>query len=188
LASETCTAIYTTTQADVDAGSISNIGTASGTFQTGPAVTATSSLTIPAIDTPSLSLAKSASVTSYSASGTPITYSFLVTNTGNVTLTAVSVADPHVGLSAIVCPSASLAPAATETCTATYTTTQADVTAGSITNTASASGKSPSGGSVASNPSSVTIHTATVNVTVASSTSGPTISVDGGVSYTGTQR
>jgi uncharacterized repeat protein (TIGR01451 family) len=187
LASETCTAIYTTTQADVDAGSISNIGTASGTFQTGPAVTATSSLTIPAIDTPSLSLAKSASVTSYSASGTPITYSFLVTNTGNVTLTAVSVADPHVGLSAIVCPSASLAPAATETCTATYTTTQADVTAGSITNTASASGKSPSGGSVASNPSSVTIHTATVNVTVASSTSGPTISVDGGVSYTGTQ-
>jgi hypothetical protein len=130
---------------------------------------------------------KSASVTSYSASGSPITYSFLVTNTGNVTLTAVSVTDPHVGLSAISCLSTSLAPGAAETCTATYTVTPADISTGSITNTASASGKSPSGGSVASNSSSVTIHTATVNVTVATSTSGPTISVDGGVSYTGSQ-
>jgi uncharacterized repeat protein (TIGR01451 family) len=185
-ASQTCTATYTTTQADLDAGSISNIGTASGTPPTGPAVTATSSLTIPAIDTPAMSLVKSASVTSYSAPGTPITYSYKVTNTGNVNLTAVSVTDPHVGLSAISCTSASLAPAATETCTATYTTTQADITAGSITNTASASGKAPSGVSVASNPSSVTIPAATVSVTVATSTSGPTISVDGG-SYTGTQ-
>jgi hypothetical protein len=130
---------------------------------------------------------KSASVTSYSAPGTPITYSYLVTNTGNVNLTAVSVTDPHVGLSAISCLSASVAPGASETCTATYTTTQADLTAGSITNTASASGKAPFGVSVASNPSSVTIPAATVSVTVATSTSGPTISVDGGVSYTGTQ-
>jgi uncharacterized repeat protein (TIGR01451 family) len=184
---ETCTATYTTTQADVDAGSITNTGTASGTFQAGPAVTATSSLTITATDTPSLSLVKSASVTSYSAPGIPITYSYLVTNTGNVDLTAVSVTDPHVGLSAISCLSASLAPGASETCTATYTTMQADVTAGSITNTASASGKSPSGGSVASNISTVTIHAGTVSVTVATGTSGPTISVDGGVSYTGSQ-
>jgi uncharacterized repeat protein (TIGR01451 family) len=186
-ASETCTASYATTQADVDAGSISNIGTASGTPQTGPAVTATSSLTIPAIVTPALSLVKTASVTSYSAPGTPITYSYLVTNTGNVDLTAVSVTDPHVGLSAISCPAPSLAPGASETCTAAYTTTQADITAGSITNTASASAKSPAGVSVASNSSSVTIPAATVSVTVATSTSGPTISVDGGVSYTGTQ-
>ena len=186
-ASETCTASYTTTQADLDAGSISNIGTASGTPPTGPAVTATSSLTLPAIANPSLSLAKSASVTSYSASGTPITYSYLVTNTGNLDLSAISVTDPHVGLSAISCPSPSLAPGAAETCTASYTTTQADVTAGSITNTASASGKAPSGVSIVSPRSTVTIHTATVSVTVATSTSGPTISVDGGVSYTGSQ-
>ena len=179
-ASETCTATYTTTQADVDAGLIINTGTASGTFQTGPAVTATSTLTIPAIDTPALTLVKSASVGIYTASGTPITYFFLITNSGNVTLTALSITDPHVGLSAISCPYSFLAPGIAEGCTATYTTTPADITAGSITNTASASGKAPSGVSVASLPSSITIHTGTVTVTVGTSTSGPTISVDGG--------
>ena len=186
-ASETCTATYTTTQADVDAGLIINTGTASGTFQTGPAVTATSTLTIPAIDTPALTLVKSAGVTIYAASGTPITYFFFITNSGNVTLTALSITDPHVGLSAISCPYSFLAPGISEICTATYTTTPADITAGSITNTASASGKGPSGGSVASLPSSITIHTGTVTVTVSTSTSGPTISVDGGLSFTGTQ-
>ena len=36
---ETCTATYTTTQADVDAGGITNTGTATGTPPTGPTVT-----------------------------------------------------------------------------------------------------------------------------------------------------
>ena len=80
---------------------------------------------------PGVSLVKSASVTSYSASGTPITYSYLVKNTGNIDLT-ISVTDPHVGLSAISCPSSTLAAGVSETCTATYTTTQDDVDAGSI--------------------------------------------------------
>jgi uncharacterized repeat protein (TIGR01451 family) len=111
-ASQTCTAAYTTTQADVDSGSISNTGTASGTPPTGPAVTATSSLTIPASDSPALSVVKTASVVNYLAPGTAITYSYKITNTGNVDLTSVSVTDPQAGLSAISCPSASLAPAA----------------------------------------------------------------------------
>ena len=65
-----------------------------------------------------------------------ITYSYRVTNTGNVTLTSVGVTDPMPGLSAINCNGVtSLAPGASVTCTATYTTTQADVDAGSITNT-----------------------------------------------------
>ena len=38
-ASETCTATYTTTQADVDSGRITNTGTATGTPPTGPNVT-----------------------------------------------------------------------------------------------------------------------------------------------------
>ena len=142
---ETCTATYTTTQADVDAGSISNTGTASGTPPTGPAITATSSLTISASDTPALTLKKSASTTSYSVPGTLITYSYLVTNTGNVNLTAVSVTDPQPGLSAVNCPIGTLAPAAFETCTATYSTTQADLDAGSISNTGTASGTPPTG-------------------------------------------
>ena len=64
----------------------------------------------------------------------------MVTNTGNVTLTAVGVTDPLPGLSAVTCPVATLAPAASTTCTATYTVTQADLDAGSIVNTATAIG------------------------------------------------
>ena len=57
-----------------------------------------------------------------------------MTNTGNVTLNPVVVTDPMPGLSAITCPVISLilAPTLGETCTATYTTTQADVDAGTI--------------------------------------------------------
>src|SRR5580692_11397813 len=88
-----------------------------------------------------VSLVKSASVTSYTDSGTPVIYSYLVKNTGNIDLN-VSVTDPHVGLSAISCPSSTLAAGVSETCTATYTTTPADVDAGSISNTGTATGTS----------------------------------------------
>ncbi len=74
-----------------------------------------------------------------------VTYSFVVTNTGNVTLTDVMVTDPMPGLSAVTCPSTTLAPAASMTCTATYTTTPADVAGGSITNVATVSGVGPNG-------------------------------------------
>jgi uncharacterized repeat protein (TIGR01451 family) len=151
---ETCTATYTTTQADVDRGSIRNTGTATGTPPSGAPVTAESSLTVPAVQSPGITLAKSASVASFSAAGTKITYSYRVTNTGNVTLTSVKVTDPMSGLSAITCPATTLAPGATETCTASYATTQADVDKGSIHNTGTATGTLP-GGTTVSNSSTV---------------------------------
>ena len=46
---------------------------------------------------PAISLTKSASITSFAAAGTPVTYSYLVTNTGNVTLNPVTVTDPMTG-------------------------------------------------------------------------------------------
>ena len=146
-ASETCTATYTTTQNDVDAGSINNLGTATGTPVSGPKVTATSAVTIPALDTAAISLAKSASANSVSQAGTLVTYSYLVTNNGNVTLSGVGVSDPMSGLSAITCPVGgdTLSPGASETCTATYTVTQADLDAGSVTNTGTAIGTPPTG-------------------------------------------
>ena len=143
--SETCTATYTTTQADVDRGSLENTGTATGTPPSGPDVTAQSSVCIPACQHPAITLKKSASISSYSAAGTPITYSYKVTNTGNVTLDPVTVTDPMPGLSAISCPASSLGPRVSETCTATYTTTQADVDRGSLENTGTATGTPPSG-------------------------------------------
>jgi uncharacterized repeat protein (TIGR01451 family) len=160
--SETCTATYTTTQADVDAGSISNTATATGKAPCGQMVWATSSAKVYADHHPAISLTKSATVVGssdgrYSAPGQTIDYSYLVTNTGNVTLDPVTLADPLPALRGLSCPDTSLAPGGSETCTATYTTTQADVDAGSITNTATATGTPPCGPKVTAT-SSVTVY------------------------------
>jgi len=105
---------------------------------------------------PAISVVKSASITSFSAPGTIVNYSYKVTNTGNVTLTQVSVSDPMTGLSAVSCPVTTLAPGTSETCSATYTTTQADVSAGSIKNTCTATG-APATGANATATSTLTI-------------------------------
>jgi len=135
----TCTASYSTTQADLDAGSISNTATASALELSGATVTSDSSTaTVTATQAPHLTLVKSASPTSVAAKDDVVSYSFHVTNDGNVTLNGIAIDDPM--LSSVNCPTADLAPSDDEICTASYTVTQADVDAGSITNTATAAG------------------------------------------------
>ena len=80
--------------------------------------------------------------------GELISYSFLVKNIGNVTLSNISVTDPNV--SSISCPVVgnpipTLAVGASQTCTGSYAITQADIDAGQKLNTAIASGKGPQG-------------------------------------------
>ncbi len=160
-ASENCTATYVTTQANVDAGQVTNTATAHGLppGSSTPVVSAPSTATVPAVQTPSITVVKSATPTSFSAAGQTITYHFAVTNTGNVTLTAIAVTDTDLpGLSPITCPQPSLAPGVSENCTATYVTTQADVDAGKVTNTATAHGLPPGQTTpVVSPPSTATI-------------------------------
>ena len=76
--------------------------------------------------------------------GDRIPYSFAVTNTGAITLRNVAVADDRVA-GTVTCPVTTLAPGASTTCTATYTITQADIDAGSVVNTATVSGTTPTG-------------------------------------------
>ena len=161
-ATTTCTATYTVTQADVNTGTVTNTATATGTPPTGPAVTsppATAVVTIPA--GPALTVVKSVDPASAGTAGDVVTYSFVVTNTGNVNLTAVSVTDTTftgTGTPPVIsCPVTTLAPGATTTCTATYTVTQADVNAGEVTNTATATGTPPTGPPVTSPPSTVVL-------------------------------
>ncbi len=158
-ASETCTATYTITAADLDAGSVTNHATAHGDPPTGPPVISPpSSATITAIQTPAITVVKSASPRTFAVAGEIIHYRFDVTNSGNVTLSHVKVHDTGLpGLSAITCPHHTLAAGASQTCTASYLTTAADVDAGSVTNRATASGKPPAGPPVKSAPSSATI-------------------------------
>jgi uncharacterized repeat protein (TIGR01451 family) len=135
------TASYAVSQADMDNGSIGDSATASGTAPSGAAVSATATASVIATQSPQVSLTKSADPTTYSGPDTQITYSYAVTNTGNVTLSGLSAIDCGSGSNVI----ASLAPAATVICTATYTTTQADVNAGSISNTGTVEASPPSG-------------------------------------------
>jgi uncharacterized repeat protein (TIGR01451 family) len=102
-------------------------------------------------------MTKSASTMMFTGPGTVVTYSYKVTNTGNVTLTNVKLTDPMPGLSAVTCPTTTLAPTASMTCTATYTTTQADMARGSVKNVATATGVDPAGAAKTSDPSTVTI-------------------------------
>ncbi len=135
-ASITCTASYTITQADLDNGSVTNVASASNGTVTSP----TDSETVTAAVGPALSIVKSASPpTRTSAVGQVVSYSFVVRNSGNVTLAGpFTVADDKTTNEA--CPAtASLAPGASITCTASYTITQADLDNGSVTNVASAS-------------------------------------------------
>jgi uncharacterized repeat protein (TIGR01451 family)/gliding motility-associated-like protein len=150
---ETFTATYTITQADVNAGRVSNTATANsdegvtdvsdgdgpttdGNGDTDPTNDPT---VVPLTQNPQIDLVKTASVGGTGAVNDVITYTFTVTNTGDITLNNVEVTDGLIGLSAITPASvASMAPGAVETFTATYTITQADVNAGRVSNTATA--------------------------------------------------
>ncbi|MHB8273777.1 MAG: DUF7507 domain-containing protein [Dermatophilaceae bacterium] len=113
-------------------------------------------------DTPAISLVKDATLhdtnatantTGKADAGETISYSFKVTNTGNVALTGVAVVDPKLDSvpgSAVTCAPTALPPGGTVTCTAAaYIVRASDVAAGKpIVNVATASGQPPTGSRV----------------------------------------
>ncbi len=169
------TAIYTATyvlvQADIDAGGVSNVATVSGRPPLGAPVTDVTDngvdgdgnsvddpvvLDVPA--QPAISLLKrlhADSMLSFAAVGDVIDYEFEVTNTGNITVTdAISIADPLItdagGI--ITCEAPPLAPGENLLCAGSYVITQADIDAGQLDNTATASA-----GDVTSDPSDLSV-------------------------------
>jgi uncharacterized repeat protein (TIGR01451 family) len=154
--SETCTDTYKVTRADVNAGKVTNTASTTGSPPRGPAVTSPrSSITVIIPASPALVIKKSASPGSFDAVGDLIFYSYLVSNTGNVTLTGIKVNDQLPGLLPIHCPSATLSPGQDVNCTAIYVTTKADLQAGFVSNTATVTGDPPTGSPVLSGPSTV---------------------------------
>jgi hypothetical protein len=114
------------------------------------------------VPNPELTLDKTANVTTYDEVGDVISYSYLVRNTGNVSLAGpVSIDDNK---ATVTCPNvntvgnndANLDPGESITCTASYTIIQADLTAGSVTNTATASAADED--ETTSNPDTVTVN------------------------------
>ncbi|WP_207533892.1 DUF7507 domain-containing protein [Desertivirga arenae] len=162
-ATSVITTTYTITQADIDAGKISNVAVATGTPPVGPPVVqpSDSDLSTPATEptditidpTPSISVTKEITGKGPYILGSSINYLIKVTNTGNVTLTNVTVTDPNAAISSpgVI---ASLAPGATSTAiTAAHIVTQADIDARKVSNIAYATGTPPTGPSLAPVPS-----------------------------------
>ncbi|PRP68220.1 beta strand repeat-containing protein [Nonlabens agnitus] len=170
----TFTGSYRVTQADINSGRFSNQATATGTTPQNTQVTDLSDdnsnlqndptiTTVPSA--PSIAIIKTGTFTD-SGSGTAannndgraqvgevITYSFTVTNTGNQTLTNVTVTDPLLdGANGTLTggPIASLAPGAIDTTTfsGSYTIQQSDIDAQSVSNQATATGTTPDGDDV----------------------------------------
>jgi uncharacterized repeat protein (TIGR01451 family) len=175
-----CTASYTTTAANVTAGTFTNTGHVAGTAPDGSSQTDKNTATISLIG-PALTLTKSALPTTYTDAGQTITYTLTATNSGNVDLKDVSITDTDLGvaISPDPCTVATLAVGDKLTCSATYSTIQADVTAGSFTNTANASGTdSVLNTTVHAVPATATVNLAQLSLT---KTASPTTYDDAGV-------
>ena len=134
--SETCTGTLTITAAEVSAGSFTSSAVLTGTID-GTNEAVTSLLTV---DT-ALTLTESADPSSYSAPGTTITYTYVVTDTGVGNVSAVDVTDPLTDPGS--CTGTATTPGASETCTGTYKVTQADVNNGRIVDAASVTATGP---------------------------------------------
>lgn len=164
--SVTAVASYALTAGDIDAGGISNTATATGSSAGGEDVSATSTWdqSLPAVG--GLTLTKEAALDTSETvfARDEVRYTFVASNTGNVTLHDVEIDDPMPGLSVLeyVWPDPTapgvLAVGESVTAAAFYELTQADVDDGTLSNSATASALDVDGAEVtAAADASVTI-------------------------------
>src|SRR5690606_31610304 len=147
--STTCTGSHTVTAAEVAAGYVHDSATATGQPPTPPGGT-----TPPTVDSapregdtataqsPSLSISQSVTSTGPYTTGDAIAYVFVVANTGDVTLVDIAVVDAQLDDEA-VCAASTLEPGESTTCTGSHTVTAAEVAAGYVHDSATATGPPP---------------------------------------------
>lgn len=154
-ASKTLTATQAVTQADIDAGNITNTAVADATPVRGekPANLPKSTVTDPVTGTSAFTAVKTSDTT---IGGIPtktndeVEFVFTVTNTGTTTLTNVLLSDPLLGITneAVTLPGGVLLPGDNVIIRKTYAVTQADVDAKKVTNFATISVSPPTGQTV----------------------------------------
>ncbi len=154
------TVVYQLTQDDIDDGNVTNTATANATGPSGP-VSDDSHPTdpnldgptiVPLIADPQIALVKTHNIAPAASmqAGSPVTYTFTVTNPGNVTLDSVAISDAPLGIGVPINLVASAAtsdsklqPGEAWTYTANYTVSQSNMDAGEVENQASVSSLSP---------------------------------------------
>ncbi|MBK7317442.1 LysM domain-containing protein [Candidatus Villigracilis affinis] len=165
-----CTSSYTITQADLDRGSVTTTAMATVNNVNSNQATTTVATVPPVI----LKLTKTANPTTYDRAGQTITYTYVITNVGAATLGPAQFTVTDTGIpTPINCgeATATLASNATVTCSATYTTTQADMGAASLSTNATAAG----GGAPTSPPVGATVTKSATTVTPSASSSSHTV-------------
>src|SRR5690606_19539054 len=145
----TCTGSHTVTAAEVAAGYVHDSATATGQPPTPPGGT-----TPPAIDSapsevdtataqsPSLTISQSVTAAGPYTTGDAIAYEFVVANTGDVTLSGIVVKAARLD-GATVCAASTLAPGESPTGTRSHTVPAAEVAAGYVHDSATATGQPP---------------------------------------------
>jgi uncharacterized repeat protein (TIGR01451 family) len=132
-------ATYKITNQDLKNGSVTNLASAAGKYSKQKIASNTVSRTIKAGQNPALTIVKSASPTTYSAAGQTITYTYKVTNSGNVKISGpITVMDNKIGTFTI--STKDLAAGAVINSKATYKITNKDLDAGSVTTLAYVTG------------------------------------------------
>lgn len=86
----------------------------------------------------SLTLSKKAEPLTFSQIGDVITYTYIIKNTGNITVDNITLIDDVIG--EIPCPNTTLTPGTSATCIKNYSVTAVDLKIGSITNKATVTG------------------------------------------------
>lgn len=151
---------YSLSQEDINTGKITNSAIAFGVGPKGGEINATSengSGTGPTVvnftPEPSLNLVKTANFIDVNTNnrddaGDQIEFTFIVTNSGNVTIDLISIDDEEINeLNLGISPS-TLEPGQQGQAIVTYEISQADIDAGNVTNTAVVTGKSPNGANI----------------------------------------
>jgi len=161
----TCTSAYTITQADLNAGSVTN----SATAKVGGVDSSLITTVVKMSENKVLTLAKSANPTTYNQAGQTITYTYVIKNTGAAALgPAQFVVNDNRITTPTNCGAATttLPPNESVTCTAVYTIVQSDLTVAQLTNNATASG----GGAGVAQPATVTITNTSITTNPSPST------------------
>src|SRR5690606_22005171 len=103
------TADYTIVQADIERGRLDNTADVTGTAPGGGQVDDTAGNTLPLPQEPGIELQKAGNISGFANPAAPvqgdeIRYSFTVTNTGNVILTGITLADAGLVFDAPIAP------------------------------------------------------------------------------------
>jgi uncharacterized repeat protein (TIGR01451 family) len=118
----TCTAQYAATQADVDAGGLTNGATVTGTAPAGVHVTDNASVTLPGVDSPAIGVAVTVDSRDYFTAGDVLAFKVVTTNTGPITLHHSTLNATLAGADTRDCDALdrTLAPGESMTCAVTY--------------------------------------------------------------------